>query len=311
MVSEISDLIATFSWARRGGTPGAAGQLSGNRMVNVRERPLQVIYDRFARASLLSALIAIGGCGSFVPQQYAPLFTTPLAVHGVPVGEAIVDTGGAYEVILREDFGLELIDTVEVLGFRGPEQVAVTEPFAYSAGGVFAKADFALIGLSACDCNGVGFRFFRKTGTVLGLDFATMTVEHSTDSAPDGVDIEFAAPPPELTDFDSAFMEVDVVYAGQRKRLLGLVDTGTNGTVLRRGTFETAGPAFANTLSIRITRDELGTVALPVTLFDTPGLPDIILGTDVMHAWSDRWYFTFAPEGGMITVVVRASDDRK
>ena len=32
-------------------------------------------------------------------------------------------------------------------------------------------------------------------------------------------------------------------------------------------------------------------------------LPDLIIGTDVMRAWGDRWYFSFAPEGGTVTVV--------
>ncbi len=259
-----------------------------------------------AKACLLAGSAGTWGCGAFAPPQYAPLFTTPLTVDGVDVGEAIVDTGGAYEVILRDDFGLKVVDTVEVLGFSGPEEVPVTEPFPYSAGGVFAHADFALIGLSACDCNGVGFRFFRKTGTVLGLDFTTMRAEYSQDTPPHGRDIEFATPPPELDGFDSAFIEVDVTYSGETKRLLGLLDTGTNGTVLRRGIFTPSGPVFANRLTIKVGREELGVVSLPATLFDTEGLPDIILGTDIMGVWSDGWYFTFAPEGGMVTVVPRA-----
>jgi len=43
-------------------------------------------------------------------------------------------------------------------------------------------------------------------------------------------------------------------------------------------------------------------VAAQITLFDTAGLPDLIIGTDIMGAWSDRWYFTFAPRGGHVTV---------
>jgi hypothetical protein len=231
----------------------------------------------------------------------APLFMTPLIVDDVSVGEAIIDTGGAYEVILREDFGLALVDTVEVLAFHGPEHVAVTEPFPYTAGGVSAKADFALVGLSACDCNGLGFRFFRKTQTVLSLDFTTFSADHVRVVPPDGVAIAFAAPPAELLDFDSAFMQVNVERDGQSIPLLGLLDTGTNRTALRRGLFDKEG-GDADHLTVRVHRGELGTVAVATTLFDTPGLPDIILGTDVMGAWSDRWYFMFAPVGGLITV---------
>ncbi len=274
-------------------------------MVYVKAGCFQGVLRRAAAACAIGSLTAPGGCGALATLQYAPLFVTPLTIDGADVGDAIVDTGGAYEVILRDDFGLELVDTVEVLGFGGPEHVAVTEPFPYAAGGVSATAEFALIGLSACDCNGVGFRFFRKTQTVLGLDFSTMTARHSKNAPPGGANIEFAAPPPELPDFDSAFMHVEVTAGGETKHLLALLDTGTNGTVIRRGLFNVPGIMPTDWINIQVAREELGTVSLPATLFDTSGLPDIILGTDVMGVWSDRWYFSFAPTGGSVTIFPR------
>jgi hypothetical protein len=224
-------------------------------------------------------------------------------VDGDDVGDAIVDTGGAYEVILRNHFGLAVVDTVQVLGFYGPEHVAVTEPFPYSAGGVSATAEFALVGLSACDCNGLGFRFFRKTQTVLELDFTTMLAAHRSSAPADGATIVFAVPPPGLDTFDSAFLEVDVRAEGGARRLLALLDTGSNATVLRRGIF--SDPSGAVRKDVVIEREEWGTVAVAATLFDTSGLPDIILGTDVMRAWSDRWAFTFAEQGGTVTAYPR------
>jgi hypothetical protein len=54
---------------------------------------------------LAAACAIAAGCGGvFAP---APLFTTPLSIEGEDVGPAIIDTGGDYEVILRETFGLD------------------------------------------------------------------------------------------------------------------------------------------------------------------------------------------------------------
>ncbi len=234
---------------------------------------------------------------------------TPLTVDGTAVGEAIIDTGGGYEVILRESFGLKVIDTVQVLAFAGSETVAVTEPFAYMAGGVTSVADFALVGLSICPCNGVGYQFFRKTGTVLALDYRTMRSAFLYGDAPhDQVTIPFAPPPPELADFDSSFLEVDVESDGNVRRILALLDTGANATVMRRGVMEGQALSTLDRFDAQITRAELGTVAVRITLFDTPGLPDLIVGTDVMAAWSDEWFFTFAPQGGSVSVVPRPTD---
>jgi len=262
-----------------------------------------------ASTALWLTAASCGGCGSVLSQSSTPLFTAPLLVGGASVGTAVIDTGGDYEVILRERFGLSLVDTVEVLVFGGREMVAVTEPFRYSVGGIEAAADFALVGLSICDCNGVGFHFFRKTGTVLGLDFPAGRADFLTTLPDGGVTLAFDPPPPELPGFDSAFIEVDVTSGGYdiARRVLALLDTGTNATVMRRGLFAAAPSAMSDRLDIRIGRAELGTVAAQVGLFDTPGLPDLIIGTDIMRAWSDRWFFSFAQRGGTVTVQPRSS----
>jgi len=223
-------------------------------------------------------------------------------VEGAPVGHAVIDTGGGYEILLREAFGLSLVDTVEVLAFGGKETVALTEPFIYSVSGMEATADFALVGLSVCDCNGVGFRFFRKTGTVLALDFPAGRADFASAAPQGGVSLAFEPPPPNLLDFDSAFIVVEVQSGERSQSVLGLLDTGTNASVMRRDLFVDGASAASDRLNVRIGRGELGVVAAQVSLFDTAGLPDLIIGTDIMRAWSDRWFFTFAPRGGHVTV---------
>jgi len=243
-----------------------------------------------------------GGCGAVLPPSPAPQFTAPLLVEGASVGIAVIDTGGGYEILLRDPFGLSLVDTVEVLAFGGKELVAVTESFRYSVADIEETADFALVGLSVCDCNGVGFRFFRKTGTVLALDFAAGRADFASAIPDGGVSFAFEPPPPELAGFDSAFIEVEVQLGERSQTVLGLLDTGTNSSVMRRELFGAGASAAGDRLDLRIARGELGTVAAQVSLFDTTGLPDLIIGTDIMRAWSDRWFFTFAPRGGHVTV---------
>ena len=249
--------------------------------------------------------ILFGGCGDVLAPRPAPLFTVPLAINDTDVGEAIIDTGGGYEVILRETFGLRIVGEVEILAFGGFETVAMTEGFGYSVGGWNAEADTALVGLSVCDCNGVGFDFFRKTGVVLGVDFATHTATFGPVGPIGGVVLPFAPPPPMLANFDSAFIEVDILSGGGRTTVLGLLDTGTNASVMRRSLAAGATPVSRDRANVLVDHPELGTVAASVLLFDTPGLPDIILGTDIMRAWSDEWYFFFAERGGTVTTFPR------
>ncbi len=254
---------------------------------------------------LCLALTLIGGCGDILTSDTAPLFATPLTVNGEPVGPAIIDTGGAYEVLLRDRFGLSVVGKAEVLAFGGFEVVDVTEGFSYSAGGWEATVPGALVGLSACDCNGLGFIFFRKTGAVLELDFREPRSAFLNMVPSGGVTIPFASPPPSLPAFDSAFIEVEVAFGGESRKVPGLLDTGTNASVMRRGLVGNPSGTQPGRLDVTVTNRYLGTVAVQVGLFDTGGLPDIILGTDVMGVWADRWYFHFTPVGGEVTFFPR------
>jgi len=260
------------------------------------------------RIGLCVGLALAGGCGDVPAPRPAPRFSVPLEIEGERVDPAIIDTGGGYELMLRESFGLKVIGTAEVLAFGGTEEVGTTEGFEYSAGGWVTRAESALVGLSVCDCNGLGFYFFQKTGAVLALDFKTVTASFALWPPSEGVFLPFQPPPSHLAGFDSAFIEVDVESGGDSRTVLALLDTGTNASVLRRGIVGTASPLTPDRLQVTITEPQLGGVAAQVGLFDVAGLPDMILGTDVMRVWADRWYISFAPGGGTITVLPRGAD---
>jgi len=253
--------------------------------------------------------VLCGACGDVFPPVPAPLFTIGLEINGKQVDSAILDTGGGYELMLQESIGLPVFDEVEVLAFSGPEMVGIAEGFSYTIDGTLFTAQAAIIGISICDCNGVGYLFLRKAGQTLAVDFAANEAFLLDDAPPIGVQIEFGEPPDTLPHFDSAFLIVEVSVGSETLHSNGLLDTGTNGTVMRRGLFDTpTNPLQPDRLDITIGRTELGVVAANVRLFDMPGLPDIILGTDVMRAWSDRWFFTYAPRGGSVTVEPRTAE---
>lgn len=257
---------------------------------------------------VFTCLLAPSGCGDIFAPAPAPLFTTPIEIETEPIGQAIIDTGGGYELMLRDEFGLKIVDTVEVLAFGGIELVGLTEGFVYSAGGLKTEAQAALVGLSVCDCNGLGFHFFRKTGAVLGLDFQALSASFMPVVPVGGVTLPFQPAPPELSRFDSAFIQVQIETADSSITVTGLLDTGTNTTALRRGLVEATNPLTPDRADIFVLHPDLGKVAVNVRLFDTRGLPDIILGTDIMRAWSDRWYFFFARQGGTVTAFPRYQD---
>jgi hypothetical protein len=265
----------------------------------------------FIRAVVASGTLCVlcGACGDVFPPVPAPLFTIGLEINGKQVDSAILDTGGGYELMLQKSIGLPVFDEVEVLAFDGPEMVGVAEGFSYTIDGTSFTAQAAIVGISICDCNGVGYLFLRKAGQTLAVDFDANEAFLLDDAPSVGVQIDFGEPPDTLPHFDSAFLTVEVSVGSKTLVLNGLLDTGTNGTVMRRGLFDApTRPLQPDRLDITIGRDELGVVAANVRLFDTPGLPDIILGTDVMRAWSDRWFFTYAPRGGTVTVEPRTAN---
>jgi len=260
---------------------------------------------------LLCALTfaSASGCGNFIEEPSAPLFRVPLSIEGQSVGSAIIDTGGGYEVLLRDDFGLGVIGRMDVLAFGGFESVEVTRGFHYQAGGVEAIAESAIVGLSACDCNGLGVDFLRKAGIAFAVDFQEGVAAFLPDRPNAGITLDFLEPPDYLAGFDSAFVEVTISSGTRSRRVLGLLDTGATETVMRRGLLGGAPLLSPNLMNVRVRHDQLGSVAVNVRLFDTNGLPAIILGTDIMRAWADRWYFSYAPEGGTVVVIPRDDDE--
>lgn len=254
-------------------------------------------------------LTLISGCGDIFGPVPAPLFSAPLTIEGESVGTAIIDTGGDYELMLRESFGLKIVDTAEILAFGGKELVGITEGFSYTAGGWEEETTGALVGVSVCDCNGLGYHFFRKTGTVLGLDFAQRRAMLSPVAPIGGATIPFMFPPASLGAFESAFVDVVVTSGEDSKRIVALFDSGSNTSVMRRDVVGKPSRQTPDWLGVTITEPSLGTVAATIRLFDTPDLPDLIIGTDIMRVWSDRWYFFFSESGGTLTVFPRREDE--
>jgi hypothetical protein len=269
-----------------------------------------LVFRSVTRVSLCMtcALGAVAGCGLSFNLRPAPLFVTDVSIEGEPVGQAIIDTGGGYDLMLRDSFGLGIVDEVDVLVFGGRERVSLTEGFSFEAAGIPARADGAIVGLSLCDCNGVGFLFFRKTGVVLGLDFASGFASFGFEVPAGGITLPFAPPPPHMGLFDSSFMVVEVASGGQRQTVLGLIDTGTSITVIRRGLVGQASLLTPNRQKLTLFRSEFGSATVQAGLFDTDGLPDLIIGTDAMRLLADEWYFEYFPEGGRMVVFPGGSE---
>lgn len=292
--------------------------------------------DRAWRLALLAAVMP--GCGDVLNLSPAIRFTLPLSINGRAVGAAIIDTGGDYELMLADDHGLPVIDETEVLIFGGRETVRVVGGFDYTVGGVRAIAQSAIVGVPICQCNGLGFSFFRKTGMTLRLDFASGAADFLTAPPDDGLVIPFDPPPGHLPAFDSAFVRVVVFPEGQpcdpaaevsgevdpvlntlraststrregtaclARRLAAIVDSGAAETLIRRGLVDESRADWIGRVPLVIQHGQLGTVHVSARLYDNPGLPDMIVGTNVMRAWSTQWHFTYLPQGGWITAYPR------
>lgn len=246
--------------------------------------------------------VLAAGCGDLLPPPPAPLFAVPLEIEGRPVGDAIIDTGGGFEILLRNEFGLRVVDFVDVLVFGGRESVALTEGFSYSAGGFRGFADGAIVGISSCDCNGLGIVFFRKTGVVAAIAFSEPSAALTTATPPGGMDLPFQASPANLQGFNSSFIDVEIGLGGTTQTVRALLDTGAAETLLKRKLVPGGSDPLFGRPRLEVTHDRLGTVSVSVALFDNDDLPDLILGIDVMRAWGDRWYFRYTPNGGIVTV---------
>ena len=251
---------------------------------------------------LATGLTGAAGCGQGVLAGADDYLWLPLIVGGEDVGTALIDTGGDYELLLRETYGLKLVGTAEISVFTGTEVVGVTEAVAYQAGGVAGVADFALVGSSICDCNAVGHEFFRQTGTVLAVDFARDRVDLLTAAESGEATIAFASPPQELAGFDGALLPIRVRVGSVTHLLIGVLDTGALQTVVQRSALATPVSALASYARGTVEHDQLGAVELSLGLYDSPGLPDVIIGVDLMRRWADEWYFVFDEAGGQVTV---------
>ncbi len=246
--------------------------------------------------------VLAAACGDILPPPPAPLFAIPLEIEGRPVGDAIIDTGGGFEILLRSDFGLNVVDSVDVLVFGGRESVAFTESFSYTAGGFHGFAEGAIVGISSCDCNGVGIVFFRKTGMVAAIAFSEPSAALTTLPPRGGIALPFRSPPANREGVISSFIDVKIDLGTATQTVRALLDTGAAETLLKRDLFTAAPDPIFGRVRLEITHDRLGTVSVSAALFDNDDLPDVILGIDMMRAWGDRWYFHYTPDGGNVTV---------
>ncbi len=248
------------------------------------------------------------GCGVELRDPGEFRFLAPLIIEKEEVASAIIDTGGGYEILLRSTYDLPVVEEVDVVTFRGLERVEVVGPFNYATGSIGAVSHGAIVGISTCDCNGLGFEFFRKTGLVLALDFDTRLAAF-LDAAPlAGVYIPFAAPPEVLAGFDAAFLRVVVNINGRQIPATALVDTGSTRTVVQREFTENFVIQRPDTIDLTINQSQLGGVRLTAEMFENDALPEIIIGLDVMSVWGGQWYFDFTGEAGSFTVLPRPAN---
>jgi len=259
-------------------------------------------------ALALAALGLLTSCGQGLPADTPAYFSVPLEIAGATVEEALIDTGGAFELVLREPYGLKLVGTAEVLTFGGVATVGVSQAVAYSAGGLDAQADFALVGPAVCDCNALGYKFFQTSGTVLGVDFGAHRATLTAAIPARGLQLRRMDPSATLPDFAGAWVEVEVAVGGQSAVIPAVLDTGAAHSVLQRGTLPTVPAWPRDWVRATVAHKQLGTVSASLYLFDTAGLPQLIIGLDLMRVWADEWYFEFTPAGGTVTVVIAAED---
>jgi len=244
-------------------------------------------------ASVVTFLIT-GGCGSaLAPAPAQRLFYLPLVVNGVDLGSAFIDTGGEFEVLLEDPLDLEYRAEVDILAFAGREKVSVTEPFIYSVGDLTLYSEGAIVGIAACKCNGIGLGFLHKVDRVLALNFHTREATLLPDAPTSALQIPVSTPDGRLGLFQGVFIDVQVGSGDSARLVHGLLDTGATHTVMRRGIAGGGTLLQPDLEQVTLENIYLGKARFTVGLFDTEGLPDLIIGTDLMGAWAKQWYMSF------------------
>ncbi len=250
---------------------------------------------RWGLAGLL-LLFATAGCGEPVVPR-GRQFALPLMIEGRLVGSALIDTGAESELILQQPYGLEVVSSVPVILFDGSTIVPVTAPFSYTLAGIDMTSPGAIVRSSACGCDAVGADFFRRSGRVAMIDYRTGATALVGAIPHDGYEVPLApGVNPTSQFFNSARVSIQV--NGDRF-VDAILDTGANVSAIRTGL------ARSQAGTVRLTHHVLGTISVPASQllpFNTPGLPDLILGTDTMPLWGNVWYFAFGPQSGRAVV---------
>jgi hypothetical protein len=243
---------------------------------------------------LVALLVLLAGCNQTVSPR-GQQFTLPLAIEGRTDGHALVDTGAEGELILAQAYGLDVIGSVPVILFSGATQAPVTEPFAYTLAGVTMSSPGAIIRESNCACDAVGTAFFRRSGLCVRLDYRRGTAVLVDEIPRGGIEVPLTPSVGGAGAFDSARVTIRINETSFADAIL---DTGANVTAMRRSLVPTNA---ADGRYLLLSHHLLGSISVPqerVLMYDTPGLPDLIIGTDVMPAWGNVWYFTFGVSGG-------------
>ncbi|HEY3243326.1 MAG TPA: hypothetical protein VGM03_08245 [Phycisphaerae bacterium] len=238
-------------------------------------------------------LLVLAGCNQTVAPR-GPQFNLPLTIEGRSAGNALVDTGAEGELILADSYGLPVVGSVPIILFSGAMEAGLTAPFTYTVAGVQLRTSGAIVRDSNCACDALGTGFFRRAGTCVRLDYRDGSAA-LVDRIPDGgIEVPLAPSLNNSGPFTSAHIPVQI---NELTFADAILDTGANVTAVRALLMP---PGSADTY-LRLSHYVLGALSVPqarVLTYETEGLPDVIIGTDLMRAWGSVWYFSFSESGG-------------
>ncbi len=274
-----------------------------------RRRASMRAYALVSLAAIVAGTLVTAGCDAVLERPQPRLFYFPLSIGDRDIGPAFLDTGGEFEVLLSEPFGLPIQGELEVLAFGGREHVSITGPFDYTVAGLTMRGTGAIVGLSACVCNGVGLGFLQKAKKVVHLDFTTGDAVLTDEVPADTFGLSSARPEGLLRDFSGSFIEVEVSDGDRTAVLHALLDTGSTRTVMRAGIVPPQPSRGADLVVVTIGHPVLGVARVYASTYDTEGLPDMIIGTDLMGAWADTWCFDYRDDARTVWVADLAETD--